>query len=359
MDEILLSVIIPAYNCDKYIVDTVQSVIRQPGRGLECIVVDDGSTDQTARLIDELEKKYSNVRAYHKPNEGLCRTKNYGLERAKGKYINFLDSDDVICKNAYTNELADVLSNGEIDIISPSYIVADHDLKWGNVYWRDDHRYLVADAKGKVKPIYHDAFSLVKREVIGDVRFNSYSEYYEDWVFSAMVVYRARTILTVKTPWYIWRMNNKSMSHSYSKDKKNNITHWIGAYVYMMENARNSQEREMAAVSLLQHSYNYIYYRTAYGYPLNETLENYNADENIQLAKSICNRDAMVGLPRYNLMKANTKLYQTMVRLDLLKNNVEKLIVSVPLVRKANQRFRLGFRTRLDQYQYCPVEKTN
>ncbi len=346
MSDVLLSVIIPAYNCEKYIESTIRSVIEQPGDGIECIVVDDGSTDRTAQIIDRFSE-IENVHVYHKKNEGLCLTKNYGLDKANGQYITFLDSDDMICKDAYTDELVNILKTFKYDVISPSYIVADQDLKYGKIYWRNDCEYRTDEDKDIPRPIYHDAFSIVKREMIGLTRFNPYSVYYEDWAFSAMVGYRVKTVLMIKYPWYVWRMNNQSMTHSYSDEKKTNLLHWTGAFVHMLENATSDKEREDAAAGILKHSYNVIYYRTAYGYPLKQTLEQYERDEVIKRAREIYKGDAMTGLPRYNLLKSHPLVYTISVRIDMFMHFWGRRALSIAFIRKIHQKYKLGFTQKL------------
>jgi len=93
----LVSVIIPAYNHEKYITDSLQSVARQSYKNFELIVLNDGSTDNTGELIKMFieENPFINIRYINKNNEGVCKTLNKGLEIAKGKYVAFLASDDM------------------------------------------------------------------------------------------------------------------------------------------------------------------------------------------------------------------------------------------------------------------------
>lgn len=90
----LVSVIVPAYNAEKYIVKCIESVIKQTYSNLELILVDDGSTDTTGRLCDKYSKEDKRVCVIHKKNAGVAAARNTGLQAATGKYIVFLDSDD-------------------------------------------------------------------------------------------------------------------------------------------------------------------------------------------------------------------------------------------------------------------------
>ncbi|WP_022756369.1 glycosyltransferase family 2 protein [Butyrivibrio fibrisolvens] len=110
MERPKITVIIPAYNIENLITRCVESVVKQtyPEELTQILVVDDGSTDNTGRIIDELADKYSNVTALHEPNGGSSRARNYALSKAEGDYIGFVDSDDYISPFMY-EKLVDAL----------------------------------------------------------------------------------------------------------------------------------------------------------------------------------------------------------------------------------------------------------
>ena len=101
MDK-LVSIIIPAYNCEKYISKCINSVVNQTYKNIEIIIIDDGSKDNSSVLCDEYAKEYNFITVIHKENGGLSDARNYGLKNAKGKYIFFIDSDDFIDDNTLT-----------------------------------------------------------------------------------------------------------------------------------------------------------------------------------------------------------------------------------------------------------------
>lgn len=100
-----ISVIVPVYNTEKYIKKCLESIINQTMQDIEIIVVDDGSTDNSAEAIDEVIRSNENItiKYYKKENGGLSDARNYGLKFATGKYISFVDSDDFIDKDLYKN----------------------------------------------------------------------------------------------------------------------------------------------------------------------------------------------------------------------------------------------------------------
>ena len=85
----LISVIIPVYNTEKYIEKCIDSVINQTYGNIEIIIIDDGSTDNSPNICDELSIKHNNIKVFHKKNGGVSTARNYGLEKANGNYILF------------------------------------------------------------------------------------------------------------------------------------------------------------------------------------------------------------------------------------------------------------------------------
>lgn len=96
-----ISVIVPVYNVEKYIDKCLDSLVNQTLSDIEIIVVNDGTKDSSQDIIDRYAKKYKNIKAYKKENGGLSSARNYGLTKATGDYIAFLDSDDYVNYDMY------------------------------------------------------------------------------------------------------------------------------------------------------------------------------------------------------------------------------------------------------------------
>ena len=101
MEGALISVIVPVYNIKEYLPRCVESITKQTYSNLEILLVDDGSTDGTGALCDELAQKDSRIRVYHKKNGGSSSARNLGLKEAKGELVAFVDSDDYIEADMY------------------------------------------------------------------------------------------------------------------------------------------------------------------------------------------------------------------------------------------------------------------
>src|ERR1700761_7775050 len=93
----LVSVIIPVFNSERYLAETVSSVLNQTYKNIELILVDDGSEDGSLALAHTFESEH--VKIFHQPNNGASSARNKGLAQAKGEYIQYLDADDLLSAN--------------------------------------------------------------------------------------------------------------------------------------------------------------------------------------------------------------------------------------------------------------------
>lgn len=116
----IVSVIIPAYNVDKYISKCLNSVLEQSYQDIQIIVVDDGSTDRTLEIIKEYSSKDSRIIAIHKDNGGVSSARNKALEYATGEYITFLDADDALESDAIAI-LIKTIENSSADWVFAGY----------------------------------------------------------------------------------------------------------------------------------------------------------------------------------------------------------------------------------------------
>lgn len=132
MDK-LITVIIPVYNVENYIEDSLNSVINQTYRNIEIILVDDGSTDNSYEICKRFFEKDSRIKLFHQENKGVSSARNLGLLNSTGDYITFIDSDDIIESNAY-EEVLDSIKNSNADVGIFNY---------SNCFYNDNNEYIV------------------------------------------------------------------------------------------------------------------------------------------------------------------------------------------------------------------------
>lgn len=110
MDD-LISVIVPVYNVEKYLVQCIDSILNQTYKNLEIILVDDESTDHSGKICDQFSSNENRIKVIHKKNMGLGLARNTGLENANGKYVVFVDSDDYLSNSNIKNLVAGIKKN--------------------------------------------------------------------------------------------------------------------------------------------------------------------------------------------------------------------------------------------------------
>lgn len=151
----LISVIIPAYNRESYLAETIESVLSQTYRPIEIIVVDDGSTDSTAAVAGSFSEV---VRYYFQPNSGCGAALNTGVDKAEGDYLSFLGSDDLWTEKKLTLQMKALNSDPETDMVF-GHVSHFYSPDLGQ---RERERFLCPTGK---MPGYHAGTMLIKRRV--------------------------------------------------------------------------------------------------------------------------------------------------------------------------------------------------
>ena len=116
MDEIKVSVIIPIYNTEKYLAECLESIINQTLKQIEIICIDDGSSDGSAAILKEYAQNDLRISMYTQKNRGVSAARNVGVRHARGKYLFFMDSDDILEKNAL-EILSETLNKHDLQVL--------------------------------------------------------------------------------------------------------------------------------------------------------------------------------------------------------------------------------------------------
>lgn len=157
----LVSIIVPVYNAEEYLAESVQSLINQTFKKIEILLIDDGSPDNSGILCDELAKMDGRIKVIHKENGGAASARNLGIEMANGEYIMFLDSDDWLEKQAI-EILVNKIEEEPLDIVRFNYI-----REFGDGSRIKENTFLkltTYDAKA-CKEVYRQSISLIGNEL--------------------------------------------------------------------------------------------------------------------------------------------------------------------------------------------------
>lgn len=164
-----ISIIIPSYNCGKYIPRLLASLEKQLTSEVEVLVVNDGSTDDTLAVLGQ----FKGIKVIDKPNGGVSSARNAGLEIAQGEYIAFIDADDMVSDNYVSEILSKINDNDDYFYISWKFtgnqdrevIIEEEPPLWNCCVWN----------------------TVFKKETIGEKRFDEKMNFAEDYDFNARV----------------------------------------------------------------------------------------------------------------------------------------------------------------------------
>ncbi len=188
-----LSVIIPVYNSEKYLANCLDSIINQEYKNLEIICVNDGSTDSSAKILDDYANKDDRIVVVHNENKGAAAARNCGIEKATMPYIAFVDSDDTIDSKMYSEMIREI-SEKNLDCVCSNYkkVFADGTNKVIESRFDNSVLYNEEIVKGLIgfKDLNNNCLSslwnkIFKLEILNknQIRINEKRSHGEDWLF--------------------------------------------------------------------------------------------------------------------------------------------------------------------------------
>lgn len=212
----LISIIVPVYNVEQYLEKCVSSIINQTYKNLEIILVDDGATDNSGKICDELAKLDNRIKVYHKENGGLSDARNYGVEKATGEYIGFVDSDDYIDPEMY-EKLYEAIKKEDVDVaecslkvIYPGKIELFTDEKYYKVLGKMEYleEYLT------IKKVFGSVWTkLIKSDVAKKLVFPK-GKLYEDTYYAYDLINIVNSFVLIDNPLYNYLMRENSITNS-------------------------------------------------------------------------------------------------------------------------------------------------
>ena len=210
-----LSILIPAYNVERWLPRCLNSILSQVEDDIEIVIVDDGSTDTTLQCANEFAEKWNNIRVYSKHNEGVGAARNYLLDKACGEFICFVDSDDYIAEGALQHILSEL--NSTIDLLSVSYN--------GGVFTPFEGSATEYIQKGYINGYLWT--KIIRRSVIEDahIRFDPQRYSQEDWFFLMQVYPLLGNIKQITLQAYVYCDDNENsvMREAHAEHTRRNV----------------------------------------------------------------------------------------------------------------------------------------
>ena len=220
-----ISVIVPIYNVEKYLEKCLDSLVNQTLKDIEIILVNDGSTDNSGQIAKEYVSKYKEKIVYlEKQNGGLSDARNYGLEYAKGDYISFVDSDDYISKNLYS-ELAKYMEE-DYDMVKFGILTVD--LKNNKLIENKSKQFENKTGEEAFDILYKtDKMTEVAWGYLYKASFwkeNNFKftkdMYHEDFGLIPLVILKAKKVASTNILGYYYVQSDKSITRNSDEKKK-------------------------------------------------------------------------------------------------------------------------------------------
>ncbi len=210
----LISVIVPVYNVKGFLVDCVESILNQSYSNLQIILVDDGSEDGSGELCDQLKLKDNRIEVIHKDNGGLSDARNAGIPYARGRFISFIDSDDLVV-NEYFECLLEALLKHNVDMaVCKPYLFVDNPC---NLTYYEQCRIISGEQainaflRGDFDPMAWG--KLYKRDLFRNIRYPK-GKNTEDVYVIVELLKECKTVCCGVNTFYCYRQRPNSIQYS-------------------------------------------------------------------------------------------------------------------------------------------------
>lgn len=250
-----LSIIIPLYNVENYVIECLDSIVLQTGNEQEIILINDGSTDRTAKIVQKFinESKKNNIHLYSQENKGPSSARNLGIQKANGKYLMFVDSDDVVSNNALDIIKKTIDSEYDLTLFGFNYLQNNKVIKtWISEIpsfkiKENDPSELLCRYLEKIK--YHINWypwaKLFKSEIIKnhDIRFDENLVCCEDFDFLFRYLLNCKSIQYISEFIYLYRIDSE---RSIKKTRSyNNVVSELNSFYGIYEIIKNKRKKSL------------------------------------------------------------------------------------------------------------------
>ena len=230
MNQPLLTIIVPCYNVEKYLDNCISSIVNQTYLNLDILLINDGSTDSTEMICDTWQKKDDRIRVIHKQNEGQAYGRKTGIENSTADFISFVDADDWIDANMYTEMMTALLSTGS-DIAQCGVCMVyeedgrkvhlDNEVKTGAFE-------IIERTKGVLLILENDRWhswmwnKIFKRHLFDGIKFLKGNGYAEDFISLYLFHKANQSVFTSDEYYYYLQRNNSTTSSKYISNQLKN-----------------------------------------------------------------------------------------------------------------------------------------
>lgn len=237
VDNPKISIIVPVYNADSYIGKCLDSILVQPYKNFEILLIDDGSHDSSGKMCDKYSEEDSRIKVFHKTNGGVSSARNLGLDKALGDWVTFVDADDYLFPNTITNNLFRNNLAMSCDIIEFPF---DRE---NNIFSIENVRLDGTKFNKFYSVHFHNELwgRIYKRSIIESLRFDKTLSIGEDVLFICQVLSKCQSLYFNNEGGYYYNVNDNSVMRKADEEKlESQRFALLNSFVYnrMMDDVR-------------------------------------------------------------------------------------------------------------------------
>ena len=230
----MVSIIMPVYNSEKFVSEAIESVLNQSYKNWELLIVNDGSTDQSPKIINDYAEKDSRIKVFHRNNQGVSMARNFALDRICGEYVTFIDSDDVYLINRLERLLQVFAQYKDCDIVFSRHkefkgkLNINEVIDSGKVEFSTDNilKRVISNSNNHFMWNVMLKTEIAKKEKFASIRFA------EDFCYIRDCAWHCRQVAVLEDVLYFYRRDNENAMTSHFFSEK-----YVPDYMELVKNA--------------------------------------------------------------------------------------------------------------------------
>lgn len=337
MEKLLISVIVPVYNKEKYIANAIESVLRQPFKNIEIILINDGATDGSSIICKKYANEYENIKYIEQTNKGASCARNLGMAHAKGKYIMFLDADDQWVPNVFDRYMEQILQT-DVDIVMCSSYLSNIDR---NRFAIDlQVRDLVVNGHQIFPMAGTFASCIYKHQMLKDneIYFDEGIRISEDQLFKVKAFYAADQIRMVSRFLDIYNKTLGSIMHSCTIDQFDRVLVWQQSRDWFIKHGRKEHIQQLmhyvdTKISARMPLYAKLFVQM--GHKKEEMIEELKRVNGYEMLLSVSSQQVMpYQVKELSMFQTDMDAFVKNARLEGLKLKVGRTILNINFIRR-------------------------